>query len=51
VSDKIILSESEIFVTVPFVLASSDGYNDNGSGVAALIEVARALVQSACKLK
>jgi len=29
----------------------TDGYNDNGSGVAAMIEVARALVKSKCKLK
>ncbi len=34
-----------------FFLAESDGYNDNGSGVAAVIEVARALVQSGCRLK
>jgi len=29
----------------------TDGYNDNGSGVAAMIEVARALAASGCKLK
>jgi len=28
----------------------TDGYNDNGSGVAAMIEVARAMIQSQCKL-
>ena len=29
----------------------TDGYNDNGSGLAAMIEIARALVQSSCRLK
>jgi len=29
----------------------TDGYNDNGSGVAAMIEVARALAASGCRLK
>jgi len=29
----------------------TDGYNDNGSGVAAMIEIARALVKSKCQLK
>lgn len=29
----------------------TDGYNDNGSGVAAMIEVARALAASSCRLK
>lgn len=29
----------------------TDGYNDNGSGVAAMIEVARALAESGCRLK
>jgi len=29
----------------------TDGYNDNGSGVSAMIEVARALVESGCRLK
>jgi len=29
----------------------TDGYNDNGSGVAAMIDVARALVKSKCQLK
>ena len=29
----------------------TDGYNDNGSGVAAMIEVARALAESGCKLR
>lgn len=29
----------------------TDGYNDNGSGVAAMIEVARALAKSKCELK
>lgn len=29
----------------------TDGYNDNGSGLAAMLEVARALVESGCRLK
>ena len=29
----------------------TDGYDDNGSGVATTIEVARALAQSQCRLK
>ena len=28
----------------------TDGYNDNGSGLAAMLEVARALVESECRL-
>ncbi|XP_023335294.1 uncharacterized protein LOC111706611 [Eurytemora carolleeae] len=32
-------------------VASTDGYNDNGSGVAAVLEAARAISESKCKLK
>ena len=28
----------------------TDGYNDNGSGLATMLEVARALVESECRL-
>ena len=33
--------------TAPF----TDGFNDNGSGVAAVLETARALVESGCRLQ
>ena len=29
----------------------TDGYNDNGSGLAAMLEIARALTQSRCSLR
>ena len=31
-------------------LASTDGFNDNGAGIAAVLESARAMVHSDCKL-
>ena len=34
-----------------FCSGTTDGFNDNGSGVAATIETVRALVESNCQLK
>ncbi len=32
------------------ILATTDGFNDNGAGIAAVLESARAMVDSDCKL-